>query len=424
MAKAPAMAGIPEEIGKGASAGEPPAPVASPGGAKPVEIVAETLAPKPVPAPAKAPADELTGLLALGLKLTDRADYEAAEIAFRQVLKARGAPASATKSALLGLARMHRKQGAHTKAAAIYERFLKEFPDDNRAPDALLDLGRTLRTMGAYRGAIARFYSVINSTLKMPAEGFEHYQLLAKTAQFEIAETHYETGDFAEASKFFLRLRHLDLAPVDRARAHFKAGYALHLGGDWDASVTTLRSYLEQFPDDENVPEARYLLAINLRKLKRSQDALTATLDLLSTEKSRMNADPKRWIYWQRRTGNQLANDFFESGDTANAQAIYTSLLPLSSEPSWQLPISYQVALCQERLGAVELAAKSYREIVAAAGPAPAADLASVVQMATWRLDHLGWRDDIQHKLTSFFETTTGKVPAPPPEPKKPAVLP
>ena len=399
-----------------------PTPVGKSANAKTVHAIGEAAIAK-ASAKASAPlpqaiTDEFMGLLTLGINLTDRADYNSAEIAFHQILKAPGVPLPTTKGALLGLARMHRKQGELTKAVAIYEKFLKEYPTDDRVPDALLDLGRTLRAMGAYRGAIARFYSVINSTLKLPEEGFERYQLLAKTAQFEIAETHYETGDYAEASKFFLRLRQLDLAPADRARAHFKAAYAFHLSGNHETSVTTLHAYLDQCPDDENVPEARYLLAINLRKLKRSQEALAATLELLSTEKSKMNADPKRWTYWQRRTGNQLANDFFENGDTVNAQIIYTSLLSLSNEPGWILSITYQIALCYERLGATELAGKSYQRIIESAGPTPSPDLAELTQMATWRLDHLGWRENTQRQLTNFFETTTGKSPVPPPAPK------
>src|SRR5262249_7657783 len=155
----------------------------------------------------------------------------------------------------------------------------------------------------------------------------------------------------AEANKFYTRLRLLDLAPVDRARAHFKAGFALRLQGDLEGAVTALKGYIAQWPDDENVPEARYLLAISLRELKRPQDAFAATPDLLRTEKTRVATDPKRWTYWQRRTGNQLANDFFESGDTLNAHAIYSGLLELSPEPSWRLPITYQIALCYERLG-------------------------------------------------------------------------
>lgn len=360
----------------------------------------------------KRAADEFEGLLNLGGQLTERSDYEAAEIAYRQILNTPKAPEQHIKSALLGLARMHRKQGALTKACAIFERFIKDYPGDERMPDALLDLGRTLRSLGAYKLAITRFYSVINSTLKLPGEGFERYQVLAKTAQFEIAETHFQAGDFAEASKFYTRLRLLDLAPVDRARAHFKAGYALRLQGDLEGTVRSLRGYIEQWPDDENIPEARYLLAITLRELKRPQEAFAATLDLLRTEQSRVANDPKRWAYWQRKTGNQLANDFFETGDTLNARTIYSRLLELSPEPNWRLPITYQVGLCEERLGATESARHAYQSIVDAAGATPPADLAEIVKMAAWRIEHLTWRDGVSRQITSFFETTTGKQAA------------
>ncbi|HVS51281.1 MAG TPA: tetratricopeptide repeat protein [Opitutaceae bacterium] len=366
-------------------------------------------APKPAEH-AKRAADEIHGLLNLGVSLTDRGDYDAAEIALRQVLDARDAGPSETKTALLSLARMHRKQGALTKAAAIYERFLKDYPGDERTPDALLDLGRTLRDLGVYKLAIARFYSVINSTLKLPSdEGFDHYQVLAKTAQFEIAETHFQAGEFAEANKFYTRLRLLDLAPADRARAHFKAGFALRLQGDLEGAVATLRAYIEQWPDDENIPEARYLLAISLRELKRPQEAFAATLELLRTEKSRVAADPKRWAYWQRRTGNQLANDFFESGDTLNAHAIYAGLLELSPDPAWRLPITYQLALCYERLGITDRAKLSYQSIVDGAGANPAPDLAELARMAAWRIEHLDWREHVGDQVAKIFETTTGR---------------
>jgi tetratricopeptide (TPR) repeat protein len=363
------------------------------------------------PEPKRSP-DEIASLLKLGVALTEREDYDAAEIAYRQVLNSPGAPDLQVKTALLGLAQMHRKQGALTKAAAIYERYLKDYPGDERIPDALLNLGRTLRSLGVYKLAIARFYSVINATLKLPGDGLDRYQVLAKTAQFEIAETHFQAGEFAEASKFYTRLRLLDLAPSDRARAHFKAGYALKLQGDREGAVTTLSAYVEQWPDDENVPEARYLLAVTLRELNRTQEAFTATLELLRAEKSRVAADPKRWAYWQRRTGNQLANDFFETGDTLNARAIYSGLLEISSDVHWRLPISYQVALCDERLGAYERARTAYQNIVTEAGATPPAELVELVKMAAWRIEHLAWREKVGAQISSFFETTTGKQAA------------
>ncbi len=363
-------------------------------------------------APAALSSKEAQGLVNLGGSLTERGDFQAAGIAYRQVLNG-NAPLPQTKSALLGLARMHRKDGHPIKAAAIYERFLKDYQNDDRVPDALLELGRTLRDMGAPRMAIARFYDVINSTLKLPTtSGFEHYQLLAKTAQFEIAETHFQSGEFVEANKFYSRLRMLDLAPADRARAHFKSAYALQLAGDLEGAVTSLRAYLEQWPDDSNVPEARYLLATSLRKLKRPQDALVATIDLLMMEKARTATDPKLWAYWQRRTGNQLANDFFASGDIQSALVIYQSLAALSDVTSWRAPANYQVGLCYERLGDIDRACKTYQSVIESVGKNPAPEVADIVSMAETRLTHVAWRTSIDHQVTALFESTTGQTPS------------
>lgn len=360
---------------------------------------------------------EARGLLKLGQNLTERADYTAAEIAYRQILHSGGFNKIEQQEALLGMGRCYRRQATYTKAAAVYEKFLKEFPEDGRLPDVLLDLGRTLRAMGAYKMAIARFYSVLNSTLKLPADAFDHYQLLAKTAQFEIAETHFEAGNYAEAGKFFSRLRLLDLAPVDRARAHFKSSYSLQLSGDAEAAVTSLRAYLEQWPEDENVPEARFLLATTLRKLGRIDEALSETFALLRGEKNQSNAEPRRWVYWQRRTGNQLANEFFHSGDTANALAIYQGLAALSNDPAWQLPVLYQVALCQEQLRAIDRAKESYQSIVSTVAKlsGASAELNELAKMASWRISNMEWHDQADRKLTAAFSTTTGQTPPTPP---------
>lgn len=395
--------------------------------APPSEAAASPTPASTAPAAPKRARDEIHGLLNLGASLTERGDYQAAEIAYRQVLNAPKVGDNELKTALLGLAHMHRRQGVLTKAAAIYERFLKDYPGDDRTPDALLDLGRTLRSLGVHKLALARFYNVINSTLKLPGEGFERYQILAKTAQFEIAETHFQAGEFAEANKFYTRLRLLDLAPVDRARAHFKAAYSLKLQGDLENAISTLRTYIEQWPDDENVPEARYLVAVTLREMKRPQEAFAATLELLRAEKSRVATDPKRWAYWQRRTGNQLANDFFESGDTLNARAIYAGLLELSPEPAWRLPITYQLALCYERLGIYDRARNAYQQIVDAAGATPPPEFAELATMSKWRIEHLEWRDRVGQQINTFFGTTTGKQAStnpPPPAPLKTAATP
>lgn len=365
---------------------------------------------------------EIAGLQKLGVSLTERGDWDAGEIAFRQILTAPRANANDLSIALLGLARVYRKQGSLTKAAAIYERYLKDYPINSEVPDALLELGRTQRSLGAHQLALARFYSVINSTLKLTSENSEHYQVLAKTAQYEIAQTHFQQGNYVEANKFFSRLRLLDLAPADRARAHFKSADALYRDKDFAGAVKTLTSYLEQWPADENVPEARYLLSLSLRSLGRKQEALDATLSLLRTEQS--IADPKRWSYWQRRTGNQLANDFFQEGDTLNALMIYQGLSALSVEPEWRLPVAYQIGLCYERMRIYDRATAAYQGIVdtfkapadpkakgsSAAGSANA-ELSELARMAAWRIGQINWSEQTEKQLSVVL--TTGSQPAP-----------
>jgi hypothetical protein len=128
---------------------------------------------------------------------------------------------------------------------------------------------------------------------------------------------------------------------------------------------------------------------------------------------------PARWrimnwrrSHWQRRTGNQLANDFFEAGDILNAHSIYASLLELSPEPTWRLPLIYQIALCYERLGLLDRAQTSYQSIVAASGTAPPPELAELFRMAAWRLEHLNWRERLEKQVSVFFTITTGKPAA------------
>jgi tetratricopeptide (TPR) repeat protein len=362
---------------------------------------------------------EANGLLHLAANLAAKGDYPTSEIAYRQVLNRADFGLTDKKSALLGLAHMYRKAGALTKAAAIYEKFVAQYPDDIRVPDAFLDLGRTLRDMGANELALNRFYGVINSTLKLPSQGFEHYTLLAKTAQFEIAQTYYEAGDYEQAGKFFARVRLLDLAPADRARAHFMAGCAQENAGDLLGAVTTLRNFLEEWPNDQNVPEARYMLATALGALNRPQEAMAVTLQLLRAEHGHSQGDVRRWSYWQRRAGNQLANSLFESGDTVNALTIYSYLAALSQDPSWRLPILYQVGLCYDRLFQVNRARATYQEILDAAAklpatPPPPASIGELTQMARWRMNQLGWRDDINHRLTTLLAPGVASPDAPP----------
>jgi TolA-binding protein len=254
----------------------------------------------------------------------------------------------------------------------------------------------------------------------VPANGFEKYRTIAKTAQFEIAETHFEEGDYAVASEYFSRLELLDLAPADRARAQFKVAYSLVLAKEPAKAVEALQAYLRQNPDDENVPEARYLLSVALQRMGHDQEAFNTALSLLKAEQARQSSDPRQWAYWQRRTGNQIANGFYEQGNFWSALAIYENLASLSTQdPSWRLPALYQCGLCYERLRQYDRARDDYQKVAAACTALPAKEQSAtgmddVGRMASWRLKQLAWMEklDLQTSLLFHSDLSTANDPS------------
>ncbi|WP_404424039.1 tetratricopeptide repeat protein [Nibricoccus sp. IMCC34717] len=361
--------------------------------------------------------EEIASLLRIGQKKLDAKDFESAEIAYRQLLHS-GIPREIQREAAVGLARTYRRKGELTKATAVYEKVIKEFPDDAVLPAVYLELGRSQRALGAYKQAITRFYSVINATLKLSDSGADNYRQLARTAQFEIAETYFQSGDYEQANRFFSRLKLLDLAPEDRARAHFKSAYALILGGNHEKATQSLRGFLEQYPDAEENPEARYLLSTSLQTLGRGNESLNTALELLRVERKRSDKDAKRWLYWQRKTGNTLANAFYERGDIASALVIYENLAKISEEPQWRLPVAYQIGLCHERLQMYDRARESYQTIIDIV-KSPGTDvgkrteIADLAEMAAWRLNQLSWYQDTQRKVAQLFPSQRSEVRPP-----------
>lgn len=371
----------------------------------------------PDPDAAKAPEDryaadlspsekeEIANLLKYAQKCYDEDKLDSALIGYRQLLE-RHLSQSQERIVLLGFARTFRRKSDFTKAVAVYEKLLKSYTLDENAPEIYLELGRTQRAMGAYTTAISRFYSVINSTIKLPQNGAVKYRQLTKTAQFEIAETYFQAGNYAEASRFYAKLRLLDLAPVDRARAHFKSAYALFLSNDFLGTIGSLRGFLEQYPDDENVPEAHYILTECYKNLQRPIEAMVEALDLLRIEKSRTAKDPKRWAYWQRKTGNQIANALYEQGNVADALTIYMTLSELNTENAWRLPVIYQIGLCHERLGQTEQAIADYKDILSklsAKGEAKQPEYADLARMASWRLNQIDWQGKTEKNIQNIL---------------------
>jgi len=267
-------------------------------------------------------------------------------------------------------------------------------------------------------------------------------------AMYEIAETFMDSEDYDNAIKFFDRLRRLeDLEDTDRAVVRFKQGLAHYRRAsenlrkqeslnrlspeekmekelDYDRTPRadfakvkeTLKGYGTLFPQSPYVPESHYLLALTYEQLNQDEESISELLLLLKeadfnpdliadleTGNSMRDRDlltinkmKAIWAFWKKKTGNYLANKFFEESEFFNAYRIYSALRDIDQSPSWQIPVLYQIALCQEKLGNYVQAMESYSEIEefvnsegARQGLADSKYLEFVFGMAKWRREQL-----------------------------------
>ncbi len=369
--------------------------------------------PTPSPAPraeldqAKAARDAVLSYLKLARKAVANHNLSLAEGFFERMLNV-PAPDSDKRDGLLIMAQAYEEACVYTKAIAVYEKFVHLFPRDNEAPAILLKLGRLYRETGAYQLALDRFYNVLNIVLKISSSEVSPYKNATLTAQFEIAETYFTTGDYQQANKFFNLIKLLDLTPEDRERANFRSLYCLFLLNQYDDVINAAKQFIEQYSSSPNLPEVRYITASSLKAANRPQEALTYTLDLLRNGKANAAKDPESWIFWKRKTGNQIANDFYKDGDFLKALTIYQSLATLSEAPDWQWPVVYQMGICFERLRLPNRAIEAYQFIIqeykknqdAATLPE---NVTACNQMAQWRINYLKWQEKTEMQMASLL---------------------
>ena len=351
---------------------------------------------------------KIANLARLAQLAGEKGNLELAESTYKKLLDL---PASdeEKKTALWAMADIFAKNNIYSKAIAVYEKAIKLFPLDPKTPETMLNLGKVYRDSGAYQMAISKFYGVLNTSLKIDQKDFENYKLLTQRAQFEIAETYFVSGDCQQADKFFSLLKRLNLNHEDKARAEFKSIYCHYLLNDYDSVVLSARTFIKAFSDTSYVPECRYVLATALRRLNKTQEATDEVMALLRNEKPKEKADPKNWAYWQKKTGNQIANDLYQQTEFVKALTIYQALAKLDTAPEWQLPVVYQIGLCFERLRLLNRSLEAYRFITEeckksqTGGIQLPSSVETLREMAQWRSDQVAWMQTTDLQLQGLL---------------------
>ena len=349
--------------------------------------------------------NEIASYARLAVEAADQSKWPLTEH-FLELLVNLPAPTDEKKAAILRIGERYEKEKILSKALAIYEKVIQLYPSDPATPELLFKVGSLYREMGAYERAISRFYTVLNSVLKVNERGADSYRGLTQSAQREIAETYIQSGNYPQALKFYKLLGRMELSPEVAAKVRFKLVYCEYLVGDLAATVKEAERFLEEFSGDGSVPECRYILATALRSLKKPKESFDVVIALLRDEQAKKEKTPDRWAYWQRKTG-----------DFGSALTIYQALARISEEAEWQWPVVYQMALCFERLHLLSRAAQSYKFIIDQSEKmtkekkSMGENLVSLVEMARWRGEQLVWQEGTETRFSRVLGGEVGSSP-------------
>ena len=348
-------------------------------------------------------AREIRKHLELGSSLWKGGDHDMAEKYFAAAL---GVPIDSPEkeNVLFEMANLFKEDGILPKAAVVLERLTEEFGESRRLPSVYMELGHLYRAMGGLEIAISNYYMVLNSSLNISIDQVEQARDLSLNAKLEIAETHSELLEYEESYRHYELLSKLDLKPIERMRVDYRMCHLLYQLGRYQHAVLRLKQFLDQYRMSAHSPEIRYLLAKSYEKLNRKPEALKEVVQILQRQSSPDTALDGEADYWRQRTGNELANEFYEKRDYRSALTIYQSLARYNPAPEWRWPAIHQIGLCFERLGLPDKAILAYQEILDPEGfeiskESLSTSLQSLRQMAKWRLEHLNWEDDLLARL-------------------------
>jgi tetratricopeptide (TPR) repeat protein len=364
-------------------------------------IIGDTLSEEKEPAEVKSPLrtkDER--YFDEAVELYNAMNHKDAITAFVKVLNYENVRPEIEKKALIYLARIYYQLNMLFRTISLMELYVDIFSDDPRREEIIFQTGKIYQELGQYDSAIAAYYRVLNAIIMAGEDGMQSYLDLARRAQFEIARTHFDLEEWAQALDLFERIALFELSEEDRETLRFyKAKSQLYLGKRLEG-LRTIEAFAEYYPQSPFLVELQYEKAraqIEMKRVEAGRQTLLELVEMGGVPEMNM---AEEWGEWRRFAGNFLSNFYYEIGEYETALRLYQAIVVMDKSPRWQLPIVMQMANCFRHLEQFDRAVESFEFVMQevssmrerSKGVALSADLDFLENSASWQLDLLKWR--------------------------------
>ncbi|MCE7911265.1 MAG: hypothetical protein DCC43_00035 [Candidatus Brocadia sp.] len=157
------------------------------------------------------------------------------------------------KDALFKIGRCYDKLKDSESARRAYFQFLCSYPKDPLASEAFLSIGDSLAEQGFYHKAIDIYSKIIR-------EHAENESGTAVDAQFRMAKTCMQMGDYRAAIPLFLKVRWKHFSEQTRLAIEYYIGNCLYLLNEYQDAGNVMANYLASGQGLEFAEDAGFLL--------------------------------------------------------------------------------------------------------------------------------------------------------------------
>ena len=245
------------------------------------------------------------------------------------------------------------EDGLYPLSRRTLERFLERFPDDKRAGEAMLLVGKARLSVGSLEAALEAFRKT---------EGFSPVPGKPQEARFWEAETLYRLKRFTDARAVYARVVAAEPASALLPEALYGLGWTDLELKRRDAAVIEFGRLVKEFPDHAAVPSASIQLARALIETKHADEAV-AVLEPFPAKYPEHRLVPEARYY--------LARARLAAGDTDKGVAELRAFA--RANPGHELaPSARRVALdTQIKGGKKKALAEEYAALMAEKPPTP-----------------------------------------------------
>ena len=172
-----------------------------------------------------------------------------------------------TDRLFLNLGQIHLNENKFKEAARVAKTFLNAFAKSPRAPEALLILADAYRGQKRFEDAVRTYNTILAD------HDFKKSQVHYRIAETRFAENKLRQSVLAYRKAIDTYDRKIRNLPEFIQAAYYKLGILLHMQGNYKGSLDALQAGRKLFPGHPLRAWADFLIADNLDRLNRKDDA-------------------------------------------------------------------------------------------------------------------------------------------------------